>query len=89
MGFWLTCRYGAVLTAASDDASWTPGHLAASNGKKECLEHLIHCGINIEAKGGPYEASTLLHEAAHSGHTECISLLLASGSYAALLFSEF
>ena len=64
---------------ASDDASWTPGHLAASNGKLECLDYLIKCGINIEAKGGPYEASTLLHEAAHAGHTECITLLLTSG----------
>ena len=78
------CRYGAVLTAASDDARWTPGHLAASNGNLECLQYLIDCGIDIEAKGGPYEASTLLHESAHAGHTDCINLLLVSGIHAAL-----
>ena len=77
--FLLFPRSGANISATSDDALWTPGHLAASNGKLECLQFLIEMGIDLEAKGGPYHASTMLHEAAHMGHTDCVKLLLASG----------
>ena len=73
-------RQEADVSAVSDDASWTPGHLAASNGMLECLQLLIQCGIDIEARGGPYHASTLLHEAAHMGHLDCVILLLENGT---------
>ncbi len=55
--------------------------MAASNGQLDCLQYLIETGIDVNAKGGPEHASTLLHEAAHAGHYDCVKLLLSSGNF--------
>ena len=75
---------GADVHAKTKDSWWTPGHMAASNGKRNCLELLIKAGIDVNAKAGPRLTSTLLHEASHCGFVDCIELLLDSGADATL-----
>lgn len=65
--------------AKTNDAWWTPGHMASSCGKYDCLKFLIDAGIDINAGGGPNHTSTLLHEAAHNGHADVVQLLLDAG----------
>ena len=65
--------------ARTDDAWWTPGHMASSCGRVGCLKLLIEAGIDVNSGAGPNHTSTLLHEAAHQGHVECVKLLLKSG----------
>ena len=72
-------RHGVNFVAKTEDAWWTPGHMAASSGNLDCLKLLIEMGIDINAGGGPNHTSTLLHEAAHNGHHLCVELLLDSG----------
>lgn len=67
--------------AKTEDAWWTPGHMAASCGQNDCLKLLIKAGIDINAGGGPNHTSTLLHEAAHNGHSTVVTLLLDTGIY--------
>lgn len=71
---------GMDIHAYTVDAQWTPAHMAASNGRLECLKVLIDAGIDINKGGGPTLSSTVLHEACHNGHKEVIQLLLESGA---------
>ena len=74
--------------ARTDDAWWTPGHMASSCGRVECLKLLIEAGIDVNSGAGPNHTSTLLHEAAHQGHVECVKLLLKSGIVVAIHLTE-
>jgi len=65
--------------AKTNDAWWTPGHMAASSGRYECLKLLIELNIDINAGAGPRHTSTLLHEASYYGNNEIVRLLLENG----------
>ena len=68
--------------AKTDDAWWTPAHMASSSGRMDCLEALIDTGkIDINAGAGPLRTSTLLHEASHGGHKDIVQLLLNKGKF--------
>ncbi len=71
---------GSDILATTDDAKWTIGHMAASNGQLAALQYLIEAGIDVNSKGGAEHSSSLLHEAAHMGHSDCVRLLLSSGN---------
>lgn len=66
--------------ARTEDAWWTPGHMAASSGRYECLKLLIESNIDVNVGGGPQHSSTLLHEACHKGHADIVKLLLENGA---------
>ena len=76
-----SCRFGADVSTKTDDAWWTPGHMAVSNGRLECLKVLIDYGIDVNAKAGPDHLSTLLHEASNGGHSDCVEALLLVGKF--------
>ena len=67
--------------AKTEDAWWTPGHMAASSGRYDCLKLLIELKIDVNVGGGPHHSSTLLHEACCNGHTEVVKLLLENGMH--------
>ena len=67
--------------AKTEDAWWTPAHMAASSGRYECLKSLIEEGVDINAGAGPHRSSTLLHEATHGGHKDIVQLLLEKGKF--------
>ena len=55
-----------------------PIHLAARNGRTECLKILIENGTNCYSKDS--EGRTLLHEASRTGNTECLKILLENNA---------
>uniref|UniRef100_A0A8B9Q3U4 Caskin-2 n=1 Tax=Apteryx owenii TaxID=8824 RepID=A0A8B9Q3U4_APTOW len=70
----------ALLEGQSKDATdpnyTTPLHLAAKNGHKEIIRHLLKAGIEINKQT---KTGTALHEAALYGKTEVVRLLLEGG----------
>ncbi|WBA85181.1 ankyrin repeat domain-containing protein [Endozoicomonas sp. GU-1] len=61
---------------ATNEKGYTPLHLAAEGNQKECLQHLVNAGANvnsIEKKVG----KTPLHIAAQHGNNECLEVLLS------------
>ncbi|KQK07698.1 E3 ubiquitin-protein ligase XB3 [Brachypodium distachyon] len=65
-----------------DDYGATPLHLAARQGRPECLQVLLEKGAIVSALTGSYgfPGSTSLHLAARSGSLDCIRKLLAWGA---------
>jgi hypothetical protein len=54
-------------------------HVAAKKGHLEIVEYLINKGIDIDAKGGTFDASAL-NLAAGAGHFEIVKYLIVAGA---------
>ena len=54
-------------------------HVAAKNGHLEIVQYLIQRGIDIDVKGGTFDASAL-NLAAGSGHFEIVKYLIETGA---------
>ena len=60
------------------DAGWTMLHVASSVGNATCVEIIIQCSpdLNARTEGG----STALHFACQGGHSTCVELLVNAGA---------
>jgi E3 ubiquitin-protein ligase XBAT32/33 len=65
-----------------DEHGATPLHLAARQGRPECVHLLLQSGAIVSAPTGSYgfPGSTALHLAARGGHMGCVRELLAWGA---------
>ena len=75
--------------ARTEDAWWTPAHMAASMGRSDCLRMLLDEGVDINAGAGSHRSSTLLHEASHGGHKDIVQLLLDEGKNNYIYFISY
>ena len=69
------------LSRALAPAGLTPLMLAASRGRLECVEVLLHAQSDPRAQlvAVEWEGATALHCAAMNGHVDCVRLLLQVG----------
>ena len=65
---------------ATDEFGRTAIMLAVSRRDKQLTELLLSAGANVEGIGGTYNGRTALMQAACSGATEMVTLLLANGA---------
>ena len=65
---------------ATDEFGRTAIMLAVSRRDKQLTEQLLSAGANVEGIGGTYNGRTALMQAACSGATEMVTLLLANGA---------
>ncbi|CAM0882358.1 unnamed protein product [Alopecurus aequalis] len=65
-----------------DERGATPLHLAARQGRRECVHLLLESGAIVSAPTGSYgfPGSAPLHLTARGGHLECVRELLAWGA---------
>jgi E3 ubiquitin-protein ligase XBAT32/33 len=78
------CRGFARFVNVRDEhgATATPLHLAARQGRPQCVHHLLHAGAIVSAPTASYgfPGSTALHLAARRGNLDCVRELLAWGA---------
>ncbi|WP_367888110.1 ankyrin repeat domain-containing protein [Bacillus wiedmannii] len=66
-----------ILNTMTSFGTWL--HVAAKKGHLEMVEYLINKGIDIDAKGGTFDASAL-NLAAGAGHLEIVKYLIENGA---------
>lgn len=66
-----------VLNTITAFGTWL--HVAAKNGQLEIVQYLIQKGIDIDVKGGTFDASAL-NLAAGSGYIEIVKYLIEAGA---------
>ncbi|MGX5540981.1 ankyrin repeat domain-containing protein [Bacillus wiedmannii] len=66
-----------ILNTMTSFCTWL--HVAAKKGHLEIVEYLINKGIDIDAKGGTFDASAL-NLAAGEGHLEIVKYLIETGA---------
>ncbi|EMI9087804.1 MULTISPECIES: ankyrin repeat domain-containing protein [Bacillus] len=66
-----------ILNTMTSFGTWL--HVAAKKGHLEIVEYLINKGIDIDAKGGTFDASAL-NLAAGEGHLEIVKYLIETGA---------
>ncbi|MCU7667430.1 ankyrin repeat domain-containing protein [Bacillus thuringiensis] len=66
-----------MLTWMTSFGTWL--HVASKKGHLEIVEYLINQGIEIDAKGGTFDASAL-NLAAGAGHLDVVKYLIDSGA---------
>ena len=66
-----------ILNTITSFGTWL--HVAAKKGHREIVGYLIDKGIDIDAKGGTFDASAL-NLAAGAGHLEIVKFLLEAGA---------
>ncbi|MCC2380295.1 ankyrin repeat domain-containing protein [Bacillus wiedmannii] len=66
-----------ILNTMTSFGTWL--HVAAKKGHLEMVEYLINKGIDIDAKGGTFNASAL-NLAAGAGHLEIVKYLIETGA---------
>ncbi|PFK28309.1 hypothetical protein COI93_24165 [Bacillus cereus] len=66
-----------ILNTMTTFGTWL--HVAAKKGHLEVVEYLINKGIDIEARGGTFDASAL-NLAAGEGHLEIVKYLIEAGA---------
>jgi len=66
-----------ILNTMTSFGTWL--HVAAKKGHLEMVEYLINKGIDIDAKGGTFDASAL-NLAAGAGHLEIVKYLIEAGA---------
>nr|WP_231619496.1 ankyrin repeat domain-containing protein [Fictibacillus sp. 5RED26] len=66
-----------VLNTMTTFGTWL--HVAAKHGNLEICKHLVEEGIDINTKGGTFDASAL-NLAAGAGHLEIVKYLIDSGA---------
>ncbi len=66
-----------VLNTMTAFGTWL--HVAAKNGQLEIVQYLIQKGIDIDVKGGTFDASAL-NLAAGSGYIEIVKYLIEAGA---------
>ena len=78
----LACRGFARFVNVRDEHGATPLHLAARQGRPQCVHHLLHAGAIVSAPTASYGflGSTALHLAARRGNLDCVRELLAWGA---------
>jgi len=76
------CRGFARFVNVRDEHGATPLHLAARQGRPQCVHHLLHAGAIVSAPTASYgfPCSTALHLAARRGNLDCVRELLAWGA---------
>ncbi|KAI8934010.1 hypothetical protein NX059_008779 [Plenodomus lindquistii] len=70
-------KYGANLDQPDKLYQWTPLFHAASEGHVECLQTLLHCGVNVDIVDE--KGLSAMYYATWEGHLECMSLLASVG----------
>lgn len=76
---WIPFLLGLNTDANRPDAySFSPLHLAAMNGRHECVELLLRHGVNPTPR--TCSGWTPLHYACENGHFKCVRLLLEHGA---------
>ncbi|MED1093675.1 ankyrin repeat domain-containing protein [Bacillus paramycoides] len=66
-----------ILNTMTTFGTWL--HVAAKKGHLEMVEYLINKGIDIDARGGTFDASAL-NLAAGAGHLEIVKYLIKTGA---------
>ncbi|HDR3652409.1 TPA: ankyrin repeat domain-containing protein [Bacillus anthracis] len=66
-----------ILNTMTSFGTWL--HVAAKKGHLEIVEYLINKGIDIDAKGGTFDASAL-NLSAGEGHLEIVKYLIETGA---------
>lgn len=66
-----------ILSTMTSFGTWL--HVAAKKGHLEMVEYLINKGIDIDARGGTFDASAL-NLAAGAGHLEIVKYLIEAGA---------
>ncbi|MDR4904410.1 hypothetical protein S3E15_01813 [Bacillus mycoides] len=66
-----------ILNTMTTFGTWL--HVAAKKGHLEMVEYLINKGIDIDARGGTFDASAL-NLAAGAGHLEIVKYLIEAGA---------
>ncbi|MED1436644.1 ankyrin repeat domain-containing protein [Bacillus mycoides] len=66
-----------ILNTMTTFGTWL--HVAAKKGHLEMIEYLINKGIDIDARGGTFDASSL-NLAAGAGHLEMVKYLIEAGA---------
>ncbi|MFD9625383.1 ankyrin repeat domain-containing protein [Peribacillus muralis] len=66
-----------ILSTMTSFGTWL--HVAAKKGHLEMVEYLINKGIDIDARGGTFDASAL-NLAAGEGHLEIVKYLIDAGA---------
>lgn len=66
-----------ILNTMTSFGTWL--HVAAKKGHREIVGYLIDKGIDIDAKGGTFDASAL-NLAAGAGHLEIVKYLIEAGT---------
>ncbi|PGV60345.1 hypothetical protein COD94_20120 [Bacillus cereus] len=66
-----------ILNTMTTFGTWL--HVAAKKGHLEMVEYLINKGIDIDARGGTFDASAL-NLAAGEGHLEIVKYLIEAGA---------
>ena len=76
------CRGFARFVNVRDEHGATPLHLAARQGRPQCVHHLLHAGAIVSAPTASYgfPGSTALHLAARRGNLDCVRQLLSWGA---------
>ena len=67
-------------TGAYSHDGWTPLHLAAFFGNKECAEILLANGADVHSRSRNAMQNTPLHAAAAGRHSGIVAVLLAAGA---------
>ncbi|XP_077977693.1 ankyrin repeat domain-containing protein 16-like [Glandiceps talaboti] len=71
--------YGVSVDAMTTKTGLTPLHLAAKEGQNSAIQGLLSYGANVNLTD--FKGRTALHMAAGGQHTDCVSVLLQSGSH--------
>lgn len=66
-----------ILNTMTSFGTWL--HIAAKTGRLEIVKYLIEKGIDIDARGGTFDASAL-NLASGSGHLEIVKYLIGAGA---------
>ncbi|KAH8730038.1 hypothetical protein GQ44DRAFT_607685 [Phaeosphaeriaceae sp. PMI808] len=70
-------KYGANLDQPDKLYQWTPLFHSASEGHVECLQTLLHCGVNVDIVDE--KSLSAMYYATWEGHLECMRLLASVG----------
>jgi len=70
-------KYGANLDQPDKLYQWTPLFHAASEGHVDCLQILLHCGVDVDVVDE--KGLSAMYYATWEGHLECMRLLASVG----------